>query len=558
MQRAVPIAKNFASEYKVSVIGDSLVKLLPNHHGSEVLSFPGRCVTEIMHTVQFSKVATESDVLVIHGGANDISNFKDPQYIVDDILAMASKAKFLNPNVKIFISGQLPRGEDLYGGVKPREVRCQNDISKTVNLECSTKSEFIYLDHYFKFLDQNSNILPNLFARDGHHLLPEGSDVLYSSIIYQLTFHLTRSRQTLKSRPIALSSPPNLESVEDFPALPAPILPTHLHFTTPVNTSYKPKVTNKKVQMNKLKSTTQRSKTKYRYNIHKTNISTSSTSITESNTSYFTERECLHATCKWSECRAESHIISTSNPFAILTESPTPDTYISHRSNRSRGARRNQTHKRKSKPSRRHKHKKSCAPSEPSTTGTDISPNTTRTDISPNTTGTDISTNTTGTDISPNTSGTHVSTNTTCTVISPNTTGTDIPSNTTGTDISPNTTGNDIPSNTTGTDISPNTTGTDILPNTTGTDISPNTTGTDIPSDTTGTGISPNPTGTDTFPFRVKVGLMCIDLSLSKNTYFARDLISLIKDYIFLNTDCRDFDLTKMAYLRVEWGKCFR
>jgi lysophospholipase L1-like esterase len=146
----VPIKQKAA---KCMVVGDSVVRGVGDEHTEMVECFPG-IKTEQLHKVIEKRDLGSPETVIIHVGTNDLRTTRNLDWIMGEIYTLATTAKAKFPSGRLVLSGVLRRSD-----VSWRRIGALND-----------RLDWVAGALGITFVDPNSWIEDNDFARDGMHL----------------------------------------------------------------------------------------------------------------------------------------------------------------------------------------------------------------------------------------------------------------------------------------------------------------------------------------------------------------------------------------------------
>lgn len=98
-------------EDTIEIIGDSIIKNVADVHHAIVRSYCGDTIEDICNHVITSGRATQiyhKKAIIIHAGTNDIHSM-DVQEMLQDLKNLIDAIRFWPPDVKICVSGIIPR-----------------------------------------------------------------------------------------------------------------------------------------------------------------------------------------------------------------------------------------------------------------------------------------------------------------------------------------------------------------------------------------------------------------------------------------------------------------
>ena len=159
----------------VIFIGDSIIfnfwrypHVWEKHFGLKSFNFGmrGDCIQHVLWRIKFGLMPINASIVVIHAGTNNLLKDK-PQKIAEGILQIGTLVKQRLPNVKVVITGLLPRG--LKASSYREEIDCVNNHLDLLTPE----TPFCYAKPS-GWTIPNGELKPDFFYRDGLHLIEEG------------------------------------------------------------------------------------------------------------------------------------------------------------------------------------------------------------------------------------------------------------------------------------------------------------------------------------------------------------------------------------------------
>ena len=244
----------FNSNADIIIVGDSIVTGLSRYTSVWDRFFPdvvnagigGDMTQHVLWRLRNTRLSSNIKFVVVHCGTNNI-DFNKPDDIANALVAMAEKIHIYKPEVKVILSGILPRD---CGTVSiRRRVNIQNTNNK-LKEKCMFSPNTFYLEHDPDWTDENGNLNEKLFYADNLHLVKPGNVKL--SIEIRRAINKIRNDNVIDGNssyqhpnkythtfPVGKSSPSRLLKWEKCEYIHSPSIPIRpLHLSLPSASSF--------------------------------------------------------------------------------------------------------------------------------------------------------------------------------------------------------------------------------------------------------------------------------------------------------------------------------
>ena len=224
----IKIAKE--SNTKILLIGDSIIHGLTRYANvwykyfakKSALNFgiPGDRTQHVLWRIENLTLPDSLEIAIVLIGTNNLDN-DPPEEIANATLLIAYTLLKKHPNVKVILSGILPRGHE---SSKKRKVI--EKVNIILSKECYNKQNIIFLDHSGEWTKSNGQLKDDLFFKDHVHLIEAGNMKLANMLVNAIP-----SVKKVQSVPLKDKSSLYKDMVysqfcfkeEEFPNLPFPL-----------------------------------------------------------------------------------------------------------------------------------------------------------------------------------------------------------------------------------------------------------------------------------------------------------------------------------------------
>ena len=170
------------------LIGDSIVSGMSRYRSTWNKYFENNAINQgiggdmtqhVSWRLRNTRLSKNIKFVVVHCGTNNI-DFNKPDDIAGALIAMAEKIHLYRPEVKVILSGILPR-DSVTASIRREKIKITNNLlmGKCINLH-----NVYYLDHDdANWTHDDGRLKKELFYTDNLHLVKTGNEKLSSEII---------------------------------------------------------------------------------------------------------------------------------------------------------------------------------------------------------------------------------------------------------------------------------------------------------------------------------------------------------------------------------------
>ncbi len=167
----------FSTSCDTLVIGDSIVSGLLRYKDVWTkffadainLGIGGDMTQHVLWRIRNTRMSQNINFVVVHCGTNNVDSHR-PDDIANALVLIGEKIQIYNPDIKVIISGILPRGSNL---IRSEKITKINSILKK---KCdSIKKNIFYLEHDSDWTNDDGSLRDDLFYADNLHLVRPGN-----------------------------------------------------------------------------------------------------------------------------------------------------------------------------------------------------------------------------------------------------------------------------------------------------------------------------------------------------------------------------------------------
>ena len=167
------------------LVGDSIVSGLSRYKSIwsryfknvENNGIPGDMTQHVLWRLRNTRLSNHIKFVVIHCGTNNI-DLNQPDDIASALIAMVDKIHLYKPEVKVILSGILPRDSDI-ASIRREKILKTN--TKLMN-KCKNLRNVIFLEHDPDWTHDNGSLNNDYYFEDKLHLVKLGNEKLAKEI----------------------------------------------------------------------------------------------------------------------------------------------------------------------------------------------------------------------------------------------------------------------------------------------------------------------------------------------------------------------------------------